>query len=369
MKSTRVEKSILGNQIGKAVYGSNGNMLLNKGVVVNNKVLAKLMNHNVNYIYIEDPLSDGIEPEGIIEEKQMVGSISTVKKVFEDVMKQEKQGVRAVIPEDHLKLVEEIINSLMESLESAEDILYTVVDLIGTDEYTYKHSVNVAVLSILTAKALEYSYEDIKSIALGAILHDIGKVRVNIDLIKKPGKLTQEERKEVERHPQLGYELVQNVDSIPYSTKQIIRLHHEKLDGSGYPLGLRGFEVPQYVRIVTICDMYDAMTTDRVYRSRMPIYKALDILMGEAVYKIDRNIYKFMTNNICIFPPGLGVVLSDGRLGVIASYKAQNPSRPQVRVLTHHTENRRVEVQVVNLEDNRSIFIEDTWDVEGFMIG
>jgi putative nucleotidyltransferase with HDIG domain len=137
-----------------------------------------------------------------------------------------------------------------------------------SDNYTYHHSVNVAILSILTAKSMHYSESDIKTIALGALLHDIGKAQVAGGLVQKPGELSSTEKDEMKKHPEYGYQLIKNIPTLSYAVKQIVRLHHEKLDGSGYPLGLSGMEIPNYVRLITVCDMYDAMTADRIYRKK-----------------------------------------------------------------------------------------------------
>ena len=112
--------------------------------------------------------------------------------------------------------------------------------------------------------------------------------------------------------------------------------------------------------------MYDAMTTNRVYRSKMPIYKALEILMTESVFKIDPKIYRTLTSNICIFPPGSGVVLSDGRIGVVTQFRHASPSRPSVKVINLGGKSNDLDVEEINLEYNRTLFIKDTWDVDLF---
>ncbi|MBF4693558.1 HD-GYP domain-containing protein [Fusibacter ferrireducens] len=366
MQTTQVNASLLGNEISKHIYSEHGTMLIKKGTIINNDVLSKLLSHNVDVVYVLNALKKDIKEETLLSEPEMQKSVASIKKVFDDVMYQEKQGIKAVIPIENLKLVEEVLELLIETLEKADQILYTVVDLLQSDGYTYKHNVNVAILSILTSKALGYKKEDIKHIALGALLHDIGKMKVSPMLINKPSSLTLEERIEVEKHAQFGYEITETVSQIPFLSKQIIRLHHEKLDGSGYPLGLKGIEIPEYVKIVTVCDMYDAMTTNRIYRSKMPIYKALEILMTESVFKIDPKIYRTLTNNICIFPPGSGVVLSDGRIGVVTHFRHASPSRPSVKVLNLNDKNSFLDVEEINLEYNRTLFIVDTWDIDLF---
>lgn len=364
MKSARVSEALIGNMLAEPVFSEKGNLLLKEGIVINDHVLNKLLIHDIDYVYIIDALTQGIEPKGIIEDEKLLESVRVVRHVFDDVLNDERMGVKESISSDHIKLVKEVVLELMRELEDAEDVLYTVVDLIGTDAYTYKHSVNVTVLSIITAKALGYSRADIKHIALGALLHDIGKVRVEDDLILKPSKLTFDERKRVEKHPEYGYQLLEAIEGLPFTTKQIILLHHEKLDGTGYPLGLQGIEIPEYVRIVTVCDMYDAMTTDRVYRKRMPIYRALDILMAEAIYKIDPKIYTILLRNIAVYPIGTGVVLSDGRIGIVTGYRNVNPSRPRIRVLNSAPASKNIKLEEINLEDSQVLFIEDVWDVE-----
>lgn len=364
MKSARVSEMIIGNIIAEPVFSISGNLLINEGMIINRHVLDKLMVHEIDYVYVLDALMQGIEPKGIIEEEKLQESVRIVKHVFDDVLNEERMGVTSSVSQEHINLVKEIINDLLYELEKAEDVLYTVVDLIGTDAYTYKHSVNVTVLSIIVARALNYKRDDIKNIALGALLHDIGKVRVDQDLILKPSKLTNDERIKVEMHPEFGHEMLEAIKGLPYATKQIILLHHEKLDGTGYPMGLKGIEIPEYVRIVTVCDMYDAMTTDRVYRKRMPIYRALDILMAEAIYRIDPKIYNVMMENIAVYPVGTGVILSDGRIGVVTGYRRENPSRPRVRVIMSQAGMGKVNLEEINLEFSQVLFIEEVWDIE-----
>jgi len=364
MKSARVSEILIGNMIAEPVYSEHGNLLLKEGVVINDHVLNKLLAHEIDYVYIFDALMEDVEQKSLIREEKLEESVRVVKNVFDDVLLKETMGVKSGISRRDIALVKNVVDELLKELENAENILYTVVDLIGTDAYTYKHSVNVTVLSIIAAKALGYDREDIKNIAMGALLHDIGKVRVESELILKPGKLTFEERKRVEKHPSYGYELLEAIEGLSYTTKQIILLHHEKLDGSGYPHGLKGIEIPPYVRIVTVCDMYDAMTTDRVYRNKMPIYRALDILMAEAIYRIDPEVYSVLLNNIAVYPVGTGIILSDGRIGVVMKYRHKNPARPIVRVLNNHLISGKINVELIDLEQSQILFIEDVWDVK-----
>lgn len=366
MDINKIQDKIIGQTVSSPIYSLDGNLLVSKGAIVNYSILSKLKQHSIKSIDILDSLTEDIAPKGIIDDEKMNESISVVKKVFEDVLKNDKTGMRSSIPYDHIKLVEAIIESLIETLSNTKDLLYTVSSMAEYLPYTYTHSVNVTILSIMTAKSLGYSQADIKNIALGAFLHDVGKMLVDQNLITKADSLSDKERKEVEKHPYLGYKAVKDIKTLSFTSKQIILMHHEKLDGTGYPLALKGIEIPEYVRIVTICDMYDAMVTNRVYRSKMPIYTVLEILLTDSVFKLDRKIYRHLTENICLYPPGSGVVLSDDTVGIVSFYRATNPSRPHVRIIDLSDDFTNIKVRTVNLEKNQTLFIVDSWDVDEF---
>ncbi len=369
MRLAQVSHQLIGNQLTEPVFTEHGSMLLQKGTVVNNAIIEKLLSHNVDIVHVIDKTLKGVIHQPIIPKPQMAEAVQKVKDVFQDVLNQDHLGVKAVIPQEHFALVKEVVSMLLNIIEKSENILYSVVELIGIDSYTHRHNVNVAVLSILTAKAMGYKKHEMRDIALGALLHDIGKARINQEIIQKPSRLNDAERSLVEQHPVLGYKLIEHIESLPYLSKQIVYLHHEKLDGSGYPLGLKGIEIPEYVQIVTVCDMYDAMTTNRIYREKMPNYQALDILMAECIFKISAHILKKLVSTIQMFPPGTGVVLSDERVGIVASYKSYNPSRPRVRILNLDAIVHHLDVVEVDLEKHQTLFIVDVWDVETFRRG
>ncbi len=360
MRLVGVETLKIGDRLGKSVFAESGRLLLAKNVKLSLQLIKKLKKHNLHYIYIEDALSVGIESREMIDTEVMLKSVNTVKNTMESLVKPAKKGAKqGVIPMASYEAVQSVVKSLIQSIEEHEDLLYTVTELMGTDMYTYKHSVNVAVLSILTARAMNYEPQVVEKIGMGALLHDIGKIQVNNELINKSTALEPDEFQEIKRHSAYGYEMIREDVILSSYTKQIIRLHHEKLDGSGYPLGNTEESIPEYVRIVTICDMFDAMTTDRAYRQRMPIYKALEILMTEGVSKIDASIYARFIENICIYPPGTGVRLSDGREGLVIDYRSLYPSRPRVRVIKNGVIDGEVD-----LMETLTLFVDEVIEVE-----
>lgn len=351
MRVIQTESLKPGDIVGKSLYSDSGNLLLGKGMLLTESLIQKIRDNHIFCLYIDDELSEGIEPKGIIDDETMVKSIKSIKETMGSLLNTSKKtNLAGRIPIKQYFIVENIVNDLIRSLEDNKDTLYTVTELMGTDMYTYRHSVNVAILSILVAKSLQYGNEAIKNIAMGGLLHDIGKINVQIDLINKKGSLTEDEFEEMKNHPEYGFEMIKDDRVLSSISKNIVRYHHEKLDGSGYQNKLKKTEIPEFVGIVTVCDMYDAMTSDRSYRKRMPIYQALEILMCEAVERIDPHIYHALVKNICIYPVGSTVVLSDGREALVLEYRRDYPTRPKLKLIAPpHT--------VIDLDLERTVFI------------
>lgn len=362
MRLASVSEDLIEYKLGNDVYNDLGSLLLGKGVVLTSTFIEKLIDHDIFTVLIDDPFSEGIEPKSLVGDEQMIVSVNAIKGILTKMSGKKKLGISAMILESDIEVVDNVIKDLMDHLDNCQETLYTVINLMGADMYTYKHCVNVSVLTILTCRSLGYDYELTKHIALGALLHDIGKSAVEDQLIQKSEKLSESEQIEVFKHVEYGYEMIKNVLSLSGYTKQIVRLHHEKRDGSGYPLGLKETEIPDFVRIVTICDMFDAMTSDRIYRKAMPPYQAIEILMADSTYRLDPTILSLFLQNICIYPPGTGVVLSDQRKGLVTSYNKYNPTRPNVRVFEN--EMGQLEVGNVDLEANRVLFIEASIDTK-----
>jgi len=357
MRLVQVDALEPGLRMGRSIYSDTGSLLLGKGVVLSNRMINKLVDNSIFYVYIDDEISEGVEPISVIDDGTMMKSINSVKKLMDELMTAENpHGVSKMIPLNTYKSVQDVIQEIMKSLENNEDVLYTVTELMGTDMYTYKHSVNVTILTIMTCKAMGYDYEMIKHIAMGALLHDIGKVKVKSDLINKKGALNVLELKEIMNHSSYGYDMIKDDRVLSPYTKLIVHQHHEKLDGSGYPNNLSKEDIPEYVRVVTICDMFDAMTSDRAYRARMPIYKAMEELMVQAVYKLDARVYQKFIQQICIYPVGTEVELSDGRMAIVVEYRNHAPSRPLIRVYDETAEKNYVEVDLLS---ERTVFIDN----------
>ncbi|MBW1974527.1 MAG: response regulator [Deltaproteobacteria bacterium] len=186
------------------------------------------------------------------------------------------------------------LQQAIRDLEDAENILFFIAKVVeARDAYTEHHTERVAAVAQLLGQKLGLSQRELKVLRRGALLHDIGKVGIPEPILNKPGPLTPEERAEMERHVLIGYEICQPLRTLKEALP-IIKHHHEKWDGTGYPDGLAGEEIPLLVRIVSVADVFDALTSDRPYRPAWPLKKALEYIREQAGKHFDPEIVKIL---------------------------------------------------------------------------
>jgi HD-GYP domain-containing protein (c-di-GMP phosphodiesterase class II) len=188
------------------------------------------------------------------------------------------------------KGISEIVNLILKE----ELTLHYLLSITSHDHYTYTHSVSVGVLGVALAKSLfkDAKYHDIHALGAGFFLHDLGKVGIDINIINKPGKLTDEEMNEMRRHPPLGFKLLLDTRQLTDECRIIVMQHHERVDGTGYPKGLRGNDIHVYARICAIADVYDALTSDRPYRKKMAPFVALKLMREEMMHHFQRDFFE-----------------------------------------------------------------------------
>ncbi|MCX5820420.1 MAG: HD-GYP domain-containing protein [Deltaproteobacteria bacterium] len=194
----------------------------------------------------------------------------------------------------NMKEAQKGISELVSLILTDDDTLHYLLDITSHDFYTYTHSVGVGVLGIAIAKSLfkDSTNHDMRALGVGFFLHDVGKVGIDPSIITKPGKLTFEEMQEMKRHPSLGYKLLHETRQLTEEAKTIVLQHHERIDGSGYPKGLRGGDIHLYGRLCSIADVYDALTSDRPYRKKMPPFAALKIMQDEMIHHFQKDLFQ-----------------------------------------------------------------------------
>lgn len=199
----------------------------------------------------------------------------------------------------------------------------------GLDDYTYSHSLSTAIISMSIGIKLQWAKEDIVELGLAAILHDMGKAKIPLAILQKPGSLSPDEWALMTRHPQYGYAMLKRHGGFNDKILGAVLQHHERLNGSGYPQRLHGKDINCLAKIVAIADVYDAMTSDRCYKNASSVHLAAEqVLLNENLF--DQPYARTLVSMLDIFPHGSRVLLDSGAEGVVVASNPEHPTRPQL---------------------------------------
>ncbi|MFA5524286.1 MAG: HD-GYP domain-containing protein [Tissierellales bacterium] len=343
----------------KPIYTSKEQLLLDEGIVVKERYLERLGELGIRSLYIIDDLADKVIIHDIVKEEFKMNSISKVEEIMRNI---------CCFDEKEVEGIKKDINNIIEELLTQEDVLLNLCEIRSIDDYTYGHSVNVSILSLITAINLGYSKDQLLELGIGALLHDIGKTKISLKIVNKPSSLTTKEFNEIKNHTTLGYEILSDIENLSSNSKDIVLMHHERFDGNGYPNNLKGKEIPEFARIVAIADVYDAMINDRVYRLRVSTDNALDYVVSVSGTQFDDSLVQEFIKNIARYPVGQGIVLNTGFKGYVISNKKNHRCRPTVRILYNYL-GERLEVPYItdlSIEDDSIKIIGVTNDIELF---
>jgi len=226
-----------------------------------------------------------------------------------------------------------VVVNLVDSIVTSPDASMWLTHLKNRDEYTAIHSVNVCILTITFGRALGVEKKNLINLGLGALLHDIGKMKIPLEILNKEGKLSKEEFEIMMKHPELGHSLLVNDDNIPPESLEIVLSHHERINGSGYPSNLKENALTYFTKIVSIVDVYDAITSDRVYHDGISPHEALNKLFKWMPGNYDKKLIEEFIKTIGIYPIGSIVELKSGHVGMVAKFDEKNKLRPIVMLL------------------------------------
>jgi HD-GYP domain-containing protein (c-di-GMP phosphodiesterase class II) len=242
-------------------------------------------------------------------------------------MFQEARMGKAIEADAAMPLVEEISNSILRN----PGALISLARLKTADDYTYMHSVAVCALMIALSRQLGLSDEETRDAGMAGLLHDLGKALIPMEILNKPGKLTDEEFAIVKTHPKKGHELLLTATGVNELTKDVCLHHHEKIDGSGYPMGLDSATMSLYAKMGAVCDVYDAVTSNRPYKVGWDPAESIK-RMAEWTGHFDPTVFQAFVKSLGIYPTGSFVRLESGKLGVVIEQGEKSLLKPKVRV-------------------------------------
>jgi HD-GYP domain-containing protein (c-di-GMP phosphodiesterase class II) len=322
-----------GSIIAKSVYNSRGVVLLRAGYEWNQKLKDIVYENGIYSLYVHDRYSDQIIDD-VISDTLRRNAVKSVKNNYK-VFSKELASNNKITRKTQVSFDEMVntANSLVDNILTQKEILINLVDIKNMDDYTYQHCINVAILAIVVGMERKYSNKVLTQIALGCILHDFGKSFIPNHILNKPGKLSEEEMAVMKTHSQIGYEYLQKFSRLTGLSLSIIRDHHERKSGQGYPRHLKEPEISEYARLAMVCDVYDALTSDRPYRPGFSPNEAIEFLYAGATDAFDIDIINSFTKCIAPYPPGSVVLLNNNQIAVVEKVNKQYPLRPIITLI------------------------------------
>ena len=350
MKKILVTDLQSGMVLAKDVYNhEDGRLLLLKGFTMKSRYVSKLEDLGITYVYIDEE-AILIAEEEVREEQIYSEAFSTIKNVL--TLAREGDNIE-IAP------VKETVDGIVQKIINNESVFMQLTGIRDIDNYTFHHSVDVCIYSVITGKSLGLSNEELTELGMGAILHDIGKCKVPQEILLKPGRLTDDEFLVMKLHTVYGYDIIHNTGGLTKRIANIACQHHERWDGTGYPIGLKGDQIDKLARIVSVADVYDALTADRCYRKKDLPHEAAEFVIGNSGKLFDPDITKTFISSIQVYPEGCMVLLNTGEIGSVIEAEKNMSLRPKLRIIARKEGPPILAPYIVDLVSNPSIFIVD----------
>lgn len=311
-----------GNILAEKISNGFGATIVVQNTVLNNYIINRLVELGINQVKIYDDHSETDNLNNLSYKKieqSYNERILAIKSIASELISGKSLDVEKVNCISNVTYSEILDSTKMFKILNRQKKL---------DEYTYTHSMNVAFYSMLIGKWLDFDDESIKTVIKAGLLHDIGKAKIPMELLNKKERLTDKEFELLKRHTIYGYELVKSTKSFSDEVSRAVLLHHERHDGSGYPFGIDSRQLDTYANIVAIADVYDAMTSDRVYKKRDTPFEVFNMFQTIGLNCFEVNIIKTFLTNLSAYYVGSKILLNTGEIGEIVYIPPHNITKP-----------------------------------------
>lgn len=360
MRLVKIDKWKPGMKLGKPIMNNNGKILLAKGVELIDRLIPRLKKYNVTTLYIDDEVSEGIDIVESIPETLRMEALHTITEGFQTLMdlSQSNSNLQGMMKSSRtIRSFQKVFKDIVALLTDNKNALNLLASTKIHENYVFNHSLNVSIYACQLALANGLPLKNVKEIGLGAMLHDLGKVQVPLEILNKPSELTKEENALVKQHCEQGFEILRKIHEIPLPVAHCALQHHERIDGTGYPRGLRGDEIHKYAKIISVADVFDTVTNPRAFKPAVMPHQGLEILYAGSGTQFDMHQVNLFRDCIAIYPPGLTVRLNDGRTGIVSKYNYQAVGRPKIRIIKSE-ENEKVSPYEIDLGARENLMLE-----------
>jgi HD-GYP domain-containing protein (c-di-GMP phosphodiesterase class II) len=344
MRLVTVSQIEVGAVLAQDVHaGQSGIPLLRRGVGISERYKRALTENGIGAVWVDDELSEGIVPQTIVTDETRRKTAGAVGNALHEAQTAMARG--KALSDNAIADLAAMADLITQEVQNTPDVALHLADMMGADQYLLQHVVDVTALGVLLARRAfhDHGWVDftgrrrfdgvesrLQKIGLGLLLHDIGKLSIPKEVLDKPGRLTADEWDVMRRHPVVGCDMLG--EDASFLVRAVVRHHHERFDGKGYPDRLAGDQIHQFARIASVADVYDAVTSERVYKAAAPPIDGVQVVQRGSGTAFDPQVVAIFEKVVMPFPPGYEVDLADGRHGVVLDVDVNEPYRPDVRI-------------------------------------
>jgi HD-GYP domain-containing protein (c-di-GMP phosphodiesterase class II) len=319
-----------GMKLGKNIYNEEGRVLLGANMELTSTIIHRLDSFGIDFLYVFDARTEDVRVPDMIQDETRIKTMATIRSSFGALMTDTHQRRSSNRLDKEFRIA---LNMIIEDLSSHQEGMIMLMNLSLTDHYLFQHSMNVCIFACMIGMSKKYSRDELATFGLGALLHDVGKTQVPPEILNKKGQLTKVEFEIVKKHTEKGYRLLKDEANIPLLTAHCAFQHHERLDGSGYPRGIKGAEIHEYAQWIGLVDSFDAMTTHRVYRNTMLPHQAIEVIYTGSGTLYDKEKIEIFRDKVAMYPIGVSVKLHSGEGGIVVGINPSCPQRPIIRIV------------------------------------
>lgn len=331
-----------GMKVDQSLVDKTGRVLIARGIRLDRYLIDALKRLEIRGVYIREG-----EDDKVIEMSKPISVSKAVQKkiesltvedrsrvtLSESVKKRVQEGISYLYSntnaEDFADASKSIASELLKAIDDNDALAIDISTLKVSDEYTFKHSVDVATMAMVVAKKMGFSQEEVYDVGVAGLLHDLGKSKVPPEILNKPGKLTDEEFEIMKQHSVNSYNILKDNKGIKDSIKLAVLQHHEKINGQGYPMGLKADQICRFAKVLTVVDIYDALVTERPYKEAFTQRDAVEMLMA-MTYELDMDSLKGFLGSVILYPVNCIVQLSNGEAARVVENYTEYILRPKV---------------------------------------
>ena len=363
-----------GMKFTKSLFDKNLNIILPAGKSLDDDKLKNMRINGIEYVETAGDLIDDEQPteqtgktgagaKPAEEKKKILVDKETAKyiELYKEIATmlgylygryRDNQGFD---PDKIQKIANRLVNAVM--VEKNLNSFINLINITARGDYLYSHLTNTSILSVVVGKHLGYSMAKLVSLAMGGMLFDIGMLKIPAYIIEKESKLSPEERNLINTHPVYSYQIISREFNLPVEIARIGLEHHERWDGTGYPRKIKGPDLSEMSRIVSIVDTYEAITKNRVYREKKESYDAMKEVLSEGSKRFDPELLKMFLNIMSVYPVGSYVRLNNNAIARVMASDPVSPFRPTVKIVIDEFGDKVEDGELIRLSKEKEIYI------------